>query len=80
MIALIVVASAVYVFFIRPQPLDTAPIETQLEESPEFFQRLPFDTVERVECPDDVAVDEGGEFQCSVYGLEVAARSSISSN
>lgn len=67
-IGLIVVAIAVYVLFIRPQPLDTAPIESQLEESPEFLQSLPFNAVERVECPDDVEVEEGGEFQCTVYG------------
>ena len=67
-IGLIVVAIAVYVLFIRPQPLDTVPIESQLEESPEFLQSLPFNAVERVECPDDVEVEEGGEFQCTVYG------------
>jgi len=67
-ITLIVVAVAVYDLFIRPQPLDTAPIETQLEEAPEFLQDLPFNAFERVECSDDVEVDEGGEFQCTVYG------------
>jgi len=68
-VVLVVAAATVYLFFFRSQPLDTAPIERQLEESPgELLLTLPFDSIERVECPDDVEVEEGGRFSCTVYG------------
>lgn len=65
--ALIVIILGVYVFFIRSQPLDTDPIESEIEASPNLVPNLPFAEIERVDCPDGIAVDEGTLFQCTVF-------------
>ncbi|MGH2779278.1 MAG: DUF4333 domain-containing protein, partial [Actinomycetota bacterium] len=45
--------------------LDTAPIESQIEEN---LAGNPNAQVDQVDCPDDVTVEEGGEFQCTASG------------
>ncbi|MGH2749805.1 MAG: DUF4333 domain-containing protein [Actinomycetota bacterium] len=68
--ALVVIILGVYVLFIRPQPLDTNPIESQIEASPDLVPNLPFAEIERVDCPDDITVDEGTLFQCTVFATD----------
>jgi hypothetical protein len=64
-VALIVIALAVYFFVFAEPTLDTAPIESQIEEN---LAADPNAQVDQVDCPDDVTVEEGGEFQCTASG------------
>jgi len=64
-VALIVIALVVYFFVFAEATLDTAPIESQIEEN---LADNPNAQVDQVDCPDDVTVEEGGEFQCTASG------------
>ena len=64
-VALVIVALVVYVLVFGEATLDTAPIESQIEEN---LAADPENQVDQVDCPDDVTVEEGGEFQCIASG------------
>jgi flagellar basal body-associated protein FliL len=64
-VALVVVALVVYVLVFSETTLDTEPIESQIEED---LAADPNAQVDQVDCPDDVTVEEGGEFQCTASG------------
>ncbi|MDQ4058476.1 MAG: FHA domain-containing protein [Actinomycetota bacterium] len=64
-VGLIIVALAVYFLVFAEATLDTAPIESQIEEN---LAGNPNAQVDQVDCPDDVTVEEGGEFQCTASG------------
>ena len=64
-VGLIVIALAVYFLVFAEATLDTAPIESQIEEN---LAGNPNAQVDQVDCPDDVTVEEGGEFQCTASG------------
>lgn len=64
-VALVVLALVVYVLAFAEATLDTAPIESQIEED---LAADPNAQVDQVDCPDDVTVEEGGEFQCIASG------------
>jgi hypothetical protein len=64
-VGLIVIALAIYFLVFAEATLDTAPIESQIEEN---LASNPNAQVDQVDCPDDVTVEEGGEFQCTASG------------
>jgi hypothetical protein len=67
-LAALAVGAAIFFFVLAANPLDTTSIESQLEEAPQLIPDLPFAEIDRVECPDDVEVGEGNEFQCTAFG------------
>ena len=64
-VALVVVALVVYVLVFGETPLDTERLESQIEEN---LATDPNAQVDQIDCPDDVTVEEGGEFQCTALG------------
>lgn len=66
-VAVVIVALALYFLVFGSATLDTAPIEAEIEENLNAAND-PNTQVDQVDCPDDVTVEEGGEFQCTASG------------